>query len=61
MNVLGKRNLTVSERTLSLLYLFQGVFQQRLKKKVTLAETVDILMVNYAKNDSYLMHQKEFT
>ena len=44
MNAQHKRNLTVSEKTLSQLYLKQGFYQQLLKKKVTLSETVDMLI-----------------
>ena len=45
MNGQHKKNLTVSEKTLSSLYLKQGLFQQLLKKKVTLSDTVDYLIL----------------
>ncbi len=47
MNGQHKKNLTVSERTLSQLYLMQGHFQQRYERKVTLSETVDFLLRHY--------------
>ena len=51
MNGQHKKNLTVSEQTLSHLYEIQGLCQEKMKRKVTLSESVQIMIFEFIRHN----------